>query len=644
MALKTVAVNFKWMVKILLERKYLFFLLGICAIGAVLRFFGLTVHSLWLDELQSVVTANPANSFQEINKICKASYDPSPTTFYYLLNIWFRVFGYSELSARLFPTLFGIASIPVMFLLGKRLFGRRAGIFAALMTAINYFNIFYSVEVRSYSLLFFFAALSYLAFCSVLEKGNVKALVWYVTCTFFLIALHFFALLIFLTQVLIWIALNRKQLNDFRKSLPVIIAFLIILLAFVPLVPQLIEILDWESAGQFFDGDRFFMIFYFNLFFGMNGVVVFAAFLCVLIFVTGVFQARRPLDGVKSISSAFILFSWIIIPLLIAYARSLSGSSALAPRYSIVILPALLIVVSAGAASVRSNILQFGLTILFIAGSLIKLLPDSRFYVENDKDDFRGVVQKIVSSSTGISQITLYSDRNWHLKYYFDLSDISPKMIDVEGISDNRFKVGKPRSTQEILSDSSLVDFWVASANNANLEKMKNVSSAINSSGYYLKLDSFMGREAFADHFLKKSWKQGIERYYHMNGVRIGPDSMDLSDRQLINKGSERVFALWDGQLFSHPLRMKKGNYVLTINCYGTTAHDTLAQVSMHINNNEMGRFVSSKEYESKEFHFKLETDTIVKIALKLENDLYDPITEEDRNLFVKSIVLKQNK
>src|SRR3954469_14607424 len=95
--------------------------LAITLVGALLRLSALTTHSLWLDELQSVVTADPANSFREIDSICKASVDPTPVSFYYLLNVWFRITGYSDLTARLLPALSGVACIPMMYFLTRRL-------------------------------------------------------------------------------------------------------------------------------------------------------------------------------------------------------------------------------------------------------------------------------------------------------------------------------------------------------------------------------------------------------------------------------------------------------------------------------------------------------------------------------------------
>ena len=73
-----------------------------------------------------------------------------------------------EFGLRLVPFLAGVVSIPVIYLCGRELLDRRAGLFAALLTAANPWHLYWSQNARFYSLVFLFSALLvtalYLAF------------------------------------------------------------------------------------------------------------------------------------------------------------------------------------------------------------------------------------------------------------------------------------------------------------------------------------------------------------------------------------------------------------------------------------------------------------------------------------------------
>jgi mannosyltransferase len=56
--------------------------------------------------------------------------------------------------------LFSVATVPIVYGLGARLFGRNAGLIAAWMLAINAFHIRYAQEIRGYAMVAFFAALA----------------------------------------------------------------------------------------------------------------------------------------------------------------------------------------------------------------------------------------------------------------------------------------------------------------------------------------------------------------------------------------------------------------------------------------------------------------------------------------------------
>jgi uncharacterized membrane protein len=72
----------------------------------------------------------------------------------------------------LFSVLIGVLGLVAMYALGREVGGRKAGLAACFFTAINWFHILYSQEVRFYGLLFLFTVLSYLFFIRAYRQGT----------------------------------------------------------------------------------------------------------------------------------------------------------------------------------------------------------------------------------------------------------------------------------------------------------------------------------------------------------------------------------------------------------------------------------------------------------------------------------------
>ena len=83
--------------------------------------------------------------------------DTSPPLYYLLLHAWTRGLGTSDLALRLFSVLWALAAFPLLWSLGCRLGGEAAAASAATLYALAPASLFYSVEGRMYSMLWFLA-------------------------------------------------------------------------------------------------------------------------------------------------------------------------------------------------------------------------------------------------------------------------------------------------------------------------------------------------------------------------------------------------------------------------------------------------------------------------------------------------------
>ena len=142
----------------------------ITLVGGALRVLLLDRKGMWLDETFSVWMANHSvlDMLQWIVKI-----DQHPPLYYFLLHHWIARFGDTAPYARLFSVLFGAGTIPIIYLIGKRMSGVVMGLTAALLLALSPFHIYFAQETRMYTLLTFNAAVAIYSLVRLLSDSRL---------------------------------------------------------------------------------------------------------------------------------------------------------------------------------------------------------------------------------------------------------------------------------------------------------------------------------------------------------------------------------------------------------------------------------------------------------------------------------------
>lgn len=146
-----------WMIPILLLS---------CALGAQ----HLADDAIWFDEwityfisgtggFDAPVLANTPcaeivpNGIPPLDTLCLAAIDNSwPPAYFLLLKVWDFVSNGITLTDRVSALLIGMLAVAVLYRLGKRLLSPEAGLIAAVMLATNAFFVYYTHEVRGYTL------------------------------------------------------------------------------------------------------------------------------------------------------------------------------------------------------------------------------------------------------------------------------------------------------------------------------------------------------------------------------------------------------------------------------------------------------------------------------------------------------------
>ena len=133
-------------------------------------------QSIWVDEdfTRKIV----ANDLQDMLRGVGET-ESTPGFFYLLEWMAAQVLGSGDRMIRALPVAAGVASVPMAFLLGRRLRDDGAGLFLALLVAIHPLMVWYGGEARSYSLFALLGLVSLYCFVRLLqEPGSLNVALW----------------------------------------------------------------------------------------------------------------------------------------------------------------------------------------------------------------------------------------------------------------------------------------------------------------------------------------------------------------------------------------------------------------------------------------------------------------------------------
>lgn len=136
------------------------FLVGLILVSLYLRTRSIRA-SFWMDEALSVGIAS--HPILDIPQVLKR--DGSPPLYYMTLAAWMGWFGRTEAATHALSLTFALAAIPVGAWSGWKLFGRRAGMFMAVLVAMSVFLTTYAEETRMYTLIALLSLVASTTFC-----------------------------------------------------------------------------------------------------------------------------------------------------------------------------------------------------------------------------------------------------------------------------------------------------------------------------------------------------------------------------------------------------------------------------------------------------------------------------------------------
>ncbi len=148
------------------------FVLWATLLAAVLRLYGLTSQSLWVDEVMTWNMVRPGAGLDYLEQLRDNIQGPL-----YLAVVWPLLrLADSELMLRLPAAVAGILTVPVFARVAARLARPRAAQLAVLLLVINPFHIWYSQEARGYAFLMFFTVSAVWSWLEMARRGPTPRL------------------------------------------------------------------------------------------------------------------------------------------------------------------------------------------------------------------------------------------------------------------------------------------------------------------------------------------------------------------------------------------------------------------------------------------------------------------------------------
>ena len=414
------------------------YIILITIIGLILRLVNIDKpEGLWNDEYVSwLIASTPFNNgfFSAILKQCHL-----PLYYFYL-----KPFAScSDVVLRLTSTIPSIISIYVMYLIGKE-YSNKKGFICATITAILSFLIYYAQEVRFYSLLFLFSALSLLFLIRLCksQKG------W----KGFIIS----SLLILFTHALggIYVGINCFYLAYKKKKLTskLILFFVLSIILIVPFGTNILKMLPTSQWWGEFSYTN--ILFLFSDYFSpiltnninapktfiyskdllLNTFLIFPTILSIFCIIRG-FKKQKGLG--------LIVFGTIFITMILA----ISGIIVFITKYTIEILPILILLFTFGLEGKLENYLLSIFIIFHILTIFTPYYPAKIFREEGHR-----LVADILNKTNPDKIIYTYYEPNRFDRYL----KINPKTDHISKI--NRFDyINTPINIKKDLKSGEIV-------------------------------------------------------------------------------------------------------------------------------------------------------------------------------------------
>jgi len=427
-------------------------LLLILCLGFLLRIINLEVTGLWMDEIHSAVGTDPDITVSEVLEYCKKD---QPPVFFLLLHGWFELFEFNDFNGRFFVLLTSLPGIISMYFLGKELKNSKVGLIAAFLTAINYFHVDHSRQIRFYPLVFLFSSLSYLFFIRIFKHKRPVDFVFYTLSTAALLNTHYFGIVVFVSQFILFVFIILwKKIKDIKFISYSLLSGVFAALSFAHWLPVVFSDLG-ISQFHIQPVTWYFPIQYYYFYFRDFVTCFLCAALSFLVLREIFLRMRSKITKIDDV----ILLGWIGLGFLIPLLYSVLKIPMLEYKYTFIVVPAIIMMVALGFETdlfnqltfVRADKLKIYLVaILFFAFLNNALFIKTIYFVRYPPQQWREVTREVMK--TDAKNQIVFSEYAWYFRYYFKVyrsfnPPLEPKYADFNALISNADSVWVLTST-----------------------------------------------------------------------------------------------------------------------------------------------------------------------------------------------------
>jgi mannosyltransferase len=310
-------------------------------LSAVLMLISLGSRPLWFDETVSVEAAKlPAAALAHY----LAATESNMSLYHVLLHVWLQL-GNSDAFARSLSVLFGLATLPLLYAVARRLFDARTATIAVVLIAGNVEFVGHAREARGYSLAVLLVTASSFFLVAAVQDGRRRDWILYSITGALATYAHVLAALAIVAQLASVVVVRHRI--DLRRVVAagVGIGLLVAPLAVTFGLHRQGRQIDWVTAPQAKNLPG--LIEWFTESLALTALYFVAA----LIALAGAYADWRAHRRSSRLWPYVLLLAWFAFPPLAAFAISFAKPVYLY-RYFLVSLPPLIVLVAAGVARI----------------------------------------------------------------------------------------------------------------------------------------------------------------------------------------------------------------------------------------------------------------------------------------------------
>lgn len=392
-----------------LDRWWTGALLLTIVLSLVVRIIGLGSKSVFADELSSFQFAHMSwRAFWELISRSEANM----SLYYVLLRLWVHLSS-GVAWVRFLSVMFAVATVPLIYALGKELFSRTAGLFACLLFALNTFHISYSQAGRGYSLAVFLAALSCWFFNKTVREPSTGNLIGYALASAVALYGHFFTGFVLLAQCVALVLWRPARAELIRQAFLMLAVGVLGIPLFLFAAVHKTGPISWVEPVTGKD------VYHFFTYLSGSGLKFGLSMVAVALAATDYWRKRHREEYDRMEWSFLLLAMWLLVPIVTTLLISI-WKPVFSPRFLMIVLPAFVLLVGKGVAGIRPAWAEY-----MVAGALLlsNATALSGYYRQPGIEDWRSTVaylqrevqpaDSIVINNPSFREILNYSFREF---------------------------------------------------------------------------------------------------------------------------------------------------------------------------------------------------------------------------------------